>query len=154
MRRVLILGVIAAALSGCATPVEMAQGGDRWIRGDEPGEDAILRLGVPDSDNIAVTLSCKPGSGAVDISVNALSSDGAVVEFHAGKVWNRYGGSGHTDEELGDYVINLKLAAVDPVLQSFADTGQLTLVFPHRQDVLPNAFAPAHDFLAVCRLPK
>ncbi len=47
--------------------------------------------------------------------------------------------------------IDFALKADDPVLAHLADTGQLSVVLGRRRLILPNAFAPAHDFLAVCR---
>ena len=82
------------------------------------------------------------------------TGDPAVIELHSGEVWNRYAGAGHPDEDTDGAVdIDLKLAAIDPVLVTFAATGELAVAFGSRRAVMPNAFAPAHDFLAVCRLP-
>ena len=156
MRRVLALGLVAAALSGCALPAEKL-GRDAslsWIRDDiAPG--SRLTLGAPHGDDIRLMMICEPHSGAVDITISGRPGDGAVVELHSRKVWNRNRGAGHADEESVSGVdIDLqKLSAADPVLQSFADTGDLTVVFSARRAIMPNAFAPAHDFLETCRLP-
>jgi hypothetical protein len=146
----------AAALAGCALPAENLRR-DRslaWIL-DKGPTGARLMLGAPDSDDIRVMMSCQPHSGAVDIMIAARPGDSAGVELHSGKVWNRYRGAGHADEETSGAVdIDLqKLSADDPVLAAFADTGDLSVVFQPRKVVLPNAFAPAHDFLAICRRP-
>ena len=160
MRRWIVPLLSAAApclfgLGGCALPaVDLRRDSTlAWIRDDlDPG--ARLILGVPNSDDLRLMMICTPRSGAVDMTVFGRSGDTAIVELHAGKVWNRYRGAGHVDDELGGMVIDLqKLSAADPVLQSFADTGELMIRFRDRREVLPNAFAPAHDFLAGCRLP-
>ncbi len=154
MRRLIALGLIFA-LGGCALPKERAGPGERWIRDTSPEGLATLALGVPDTDDLRVMMSCRPRSGAVDLTIVGRPGDPAVIEMHSGKVWNPYPAAGHADEENpGAVDIDLKLSAADPVLRNLADTGGLTLVFGERITVLPNAFAPAHDFLAVCRLPR
>ncbi len=155
MRRPAALCLIAATLTGCALPAEnLRRAGLSWELYDEP-ENARLLLGVPDTQILPLEMICRPHSGAVDITIFARSGDSADVQLHSGKVWNRYLGAGHADEERTDgLVISLqKLSAADPVLAAFADTGELTIAFQLRRIVLPNAFAPAHDFMAICRLP-
>jgi hypothetical protein len=155
LRSFLALGVASSVLGGCALPAQdlRRDASLSWIRDDlAPG--ARLMLGVPDSDDLRVTMFCTPRSGAVDVTIEGRRGDTAVVELHSGKIWNRYRGAGHAVEERGGVDIDLqKLSAADPVLLAFADTGQLMIRFRDRREVLPNAFAPAHDFLAACRLP-
>jgi len=149
-----VAAAVALAVGGCALPKERAAAGERWIRDDSPEGPAKLVLGVPETDALRVMMTCLPRSGAVDITIVGRTGDPAVLELHSGPVWNRYLGAGHASEENeGAVDIDLKLAAADPVLQSLADTGGLTVILGERIMVLPNAFAPAHDFLAVCRLP-
>ena len=160
VRRLLALGFAAVApcilgLGGCALPAEHLErdGALAWIRDDiAPGSRLIL--GAPETDDVRLMMMCAPRSGAVDMTISGRKGDTAIVELHSGKIWNRYRGAGHDDEESGGVDIDIqKMAAADPVLQSFADTGELTLVFGARRAILPNAFAPAHDFLETCRLP-
>ena len=151
-----MVAAAAALLGGCAVPAE-APGhlSERWGLSESPTEGAKLVLGVPGTDDVRLIMTCRPQSGIVDVMVVARPSDGAVVELHSGKVWNRYPGAGLADEEnLGAMDLDLKLAAADPVLAHLADTGELALVFASRSVVLPNAFARAHDFLVICRLPR
>jgi hypothetical protein len=76
-----------------------------------------------------------------------------MVELRSGEVSHVYAGAGQPDEETdGALDIQLKASATDPVLARLGDTGELSIVFPTRRIVLPNAFAPAHDFLSACRL--
>ena len=156
MPRLAALCLSLAALAGCALPAENLRRDPAlaWIL-DEGPPGARLILGAPDSDDIRVMMTCQPHSGAVDITIAARPGDSAGVELHSGKVWNRYRGAGHADEETSGAVdVDLqKLSAADPVLAAFADTGELAVVFQLRKLVLPNAFAPAHDFMTLCRLP-
>ena len=154
MRRLLALGLTTVALSGCGLPTEPASPGERWIRGDTPEGLARLELGARHTGDLRVRMTCRPHEGAVDVTVMGRPGDAALIELHSGQVWNRYMGAGHpSDETPGEVDVDLKLAAADPMLDQLAATGQLTVMFGARRTILPNAFAPAHDFLAVCRLP-
>jgi hypothetical protein len=154
MRRTALFLMAAATLGGCALPAEnLKRDGLAWAL-NQDSQAARLTLGAPNSDDIRLTMSCVPHQGAVDVTVAGRPDDSAGVEFHSGTTWNRYTGAGHADEETSGQVdIGFKLSAADPVLRSFADTGDLTVVFVLRKVVLPNAFAPAHDFVNLCRLP-
>jgi hypothetical protein len=154
MRRLILLGLTAAVLSGCATPTERPDRAMRWGVSANTEEGAKLVLGVPDTDDVRMMLTCRPRSGQVDVTVVARRGDPAAVVLQSGKVLGRYAGAGHGDEEtLGAMDIEFSAPASDPVLTHLADTGELTIVFPTRRIVLPNAFSEAHDFLRLCRAP-
>lgn len=154
MRRIALSLLAAAVLNGCALPREPVGRDMSWIMGDVTAERASLALGVPQSDDLQMLLSCRPQSGTVEITVVGRHGDGAVIELRSDKLVGRYKGAGHDDEEnAGGLDIDLTLAASDPVLTNFASTGKLTVVFSGRQVRLPNGFSQAHDFLRLCRLP-
>jgi len=141
----------ATTLGGCALPTERPQLG--WGLSENPAEGVKLALGVPGTD-VRLMMTCHPHTGMVWVVVVGREGDAAVAELHSGEVWSRYAGAGHGDEEtLGALDISFRLSADDPVLAHLADTGDLTVVLSDRRFVLPNAFAPAHDFLAICRAP-
>ena len=151
-----VLVVAAAALSGCATPTEPLDPEMRWGISANAEEGAKLVLGVPETDEVRMMLTCRPRSGQVEITVVALRGDPAAVELRSGKVFARYAGAGHADEATSGPLLDIQfqgLEASDPVLTHLADTGELVIVFPTRRVVLPNAFAEAHDFLRLCRAP-
>jgi hypothetical protein len=137
-------------LSGCGLPTERPR--MTWrLAGDELGQ-ARLVLGAPGTDRVRLTMTCRPRSGAVVVTLIGRLNDPAVAELHSGEVWTRYAGAGHLDEATGRNMdIDFQIPADAPVLQRLADTGQLSIVLPDRRIVLPNAFAPAHDFLVLCR---
>jgi hypothetical protein len=152
MRHHILPCLAACALVGCALPTERPRLGERWGLSENPTEGAKLVLGVPDTDDVRLMMTCRPHAGEVDLTIVGRRGDPAVVELHSGDVWKRYSGAGHDDEEtIGGVDIDLKLPATDPVLARLADTGDLSIVFAARRIVLPNAFASAHDFLATCR---
>lgn len=141
-----ILGV-AALLGGCATiPRDMA-----WVR-EDAADAARLVLHKGWMIQRPLTLSCRPGSGTVDVTLVGLRRDGAVIELQSAKLVGRYAGAG-----LAEYgsdaplEIRTTIPLTDPILTSFANTGDLAVVQGRVRMPTPNAFAPAHDFLAVCR---
>jgi len=144
--------LIAALLGGCATPVERPDPVMSWGVYDSPGEGAKLVLGEPETDYVRLMMVCRPHSGEVDVTIIGRLGDPAAVELRSGEVSHLYAGAGQADDETdGAFDIYLKAKTADPVLMRLADTGELTVVFPDRRIVLPNAFSPAHDFLAICR---
>lgn len=139
----------AALLGGCASiPADLA-----WVR-DDSDEAARLVLRRDWGVEQPLTLSCRPGSGAVELVLVGLRRDGAVIELHSGKVWNRYAGAGLA-EDGPDAPLEIRavLNARDPVLDHLADTGELVLIQGDVTTRTPNAFAPAHDFLQLCLQP-
>lgn len=146
MKPVAVALALAAALSGCAAPtLKAAKLGPTWLREDG---DGAARLALSDQQ---VTLACQTGSGAVDIAVLGSLGAGAVLEIHAGKLWNLYPGAGYGQGRVR--MVQVKLSAADPVLLAFAETGDLALVFDAQRFVAPHDFAQAHDFIAACQLP-
>jgi hypothetical protein len=151
MRRLVLVSLAAGLLAGCALPVERPGRQELWAVSAGAGE-AKLAFGVPESEQVRLMMTCRPHSGEVLITVVGLRGDPAAFELHSGETWARYAGAGAEDEETeGAFDIEVKAAVTDPVLSRLADTGKLTVVFPTRRIVLPNAFSQAHDFLNVCR---
>ncbi|MBU1374685.1 MAG: hypothetical protein KKE02_07320 [Alphaproteobacteria bacterium] len=152
MSQLLIVGTLAAALLGGGhTGGRADRDGLTWSRDDAPDRTARLVLAGPEADSVRLVLECTPGAGGVDVIVRGLRDDGAVVELHSGKTWNRYPGVGAPDDAVdGVFNIRVRLSAADPVLARLADTGQLRVVLGERRIHAPNSFAPAHDFLKVC----
>ena len=154
MRRTATFLIVAAALGGCALPRERIGREMTWTLGEVTKDRTSLALGVPNSDDLRMLLSCRPLSGAVDVTVVGRRGDGAAVELRSGEIVGKYAGAGHDDEEnAGGVDIDLKLSADDPLLANFAATGKLAVYFTGRWIRLPNGFAQAHDFLRLCRRP-
>jgi hypothetical protein len=153
MRHLIALG-LAAALSAHLTPTERPDRAMRWSVNANAEEGAKLVFGAPDTDDVRMMLTCRVRSGQVEVTVVGRRDDPAAVELQSGKVIARYAGAGHSDEGTPAAMdIAFRAPASDPVMTHFADTGQLTIVFPTRRIALPNAFAEAHDFLRLCRAP-
>jgi hypothetical protein len=149
MRGWMALALLTVALSGCATQGE----GLSWAFGEDRQEGLKLVLGRPFTDDVRIVALCQPRSGEMRLTIVGRLGDPAVIELHSGKLWRRYAGAGIGDdaESPGAVDIQFELSADDPVLSRVADTGELTVVLGDRRMVLPNGFAPAHDFITACR---
>jgi hypothetical protein len=151
MWRIAISLLLVAALSACALPVERpGRWGMAWGRSDTAEEGAKLVLGREGTDDVRLMMTCQPHSGLILFTAVGGDQPPAVIELHSGKLSNHYAGAGYADEGIGASTV-VKIAADDPVLQAFADTGQLTIIFDQRRIVTPNGFAPGHDFLRICQ---
>jgi len=152
VRRAILAGPILAALVGCATPTIGVAPEMTWRLTQDPQEGAKLVLGVPDTDDLRLILTCRAHGGEIEATFFGRLGDPAAVELRSGDVAQVYAGAGQADEEsVGALDIGFKLNTADPVMARLADTGELTIVLPTRRIVLPNAFSQAHDFLALCR---
>jgi len=151
LRRLAALTLTAVALLGGCASFRRPDPIFTWRR-DDADDVARLILVASYAPEPRATMACQRGSGAVDLTLVGRRADGAVIELHAGETWNRYRGAGvATDGPDAPIEIQTRLNAADPVLARFADTGDLTVV---QGDVVispANAFAQAHDFLALCR---
>jgi hypothetical protein len=149
---VLALAAAAAVLSGCGT---VGEPGMAWNEDDGAAGVATLTYGVPNSDDLRLMMSCRPGAGSVRLTIVGRRKDGAVIELRSGKLAKRYGGAGTQDEETaGAMDIQVEVPASDPVLRRMAETGEIAIVMNNRRELdFPNAFGPAHDFLKACRAP-
>jgi hypothetical protein len=153
MLRLAAIVLAAGALSACALPVQRTPRAMGWGVSASAEDGAKLVLGNPDTDEMRVTMTCRPLSGRVELTLLGWRGDPAVVELSSGKVTGRYAGAAVQDDEVeGALDIQLRLPADDPVLSRLADTGELGIVLPTKRRLrLPNAFSQAHDFLRVCR---
>lgn len=151
MRRAILIGLGLVALSGCAA-TERVGPDMTWGLFEDSRDGAKLVLGVPETVNVRVMMTCRPHSGEVEVTIVGRVGDPAAIELRSDQVSQIYAGAGHADEETDGAVdIGLNIPATDPVMARLADTGDLSIVFPTRKIVLPNAFAEAHDFLNICR---
>jgi hypothetical protein len=155
MRGLMLLGAAAVLLGGCETVgrATAERPHSRWTLSEEGG-GLRLSLGYPDNRKVQVTLTCRARSGQIDFTFVGRTGDPALLELRSGELIQRYAGAGHADPDSPDTMImEFPVSADDPVMRQVADTGELRIAYGDRRIILPNAFAPAHDFLRVCRRP-
>lgn len=154
MRSPWVLGLIAVALAGCATPPEKAAAGDprmTWVFDQTPEEGAKLAFGPPASDEVPVMLTCQPGSGEVRISA-------AVPSPHVPPVLrlSSRGVSSSARGAVADDPLGPRLEATAPAqlgaLAAFAESGQLSVSAGGAALTATTADpTPVRRFFAACR---
>ena len=153
MRRKALLGLIASCtLAACAhQTAPQATTGMAWFLDATESEGAKLAFGAPSSDNVLLMMTCKPRSGAVQVSLMGfeggrapslqLASGGAVARLAA-----------QSAPGLHAPILEATARASDPVLASFARTGQLAVGAGARPTALPAADrAQSRRFVESCR---
>jgi hypothetical protein len=155
MRGLMLLGAAAVLLGGCETVSKLTaeRPHSGWTL-DEEGDGLRLSLGYPSSKKVQVTLTCQARSGRIDFTFVGRTGDPALLELRSGELIRHYAGAGHADPETPDTMLmEFPVGADDPLTLRVADTGELRIAYGDRRIILPNAFAPAHDFLRACRRP-
>lgn len=140
MLRLLLSGLALSALWACSRG---ENGGDRQMPPDRPSwvtvvEDGGARLafGMPNSDEVALTLGCKPHAGRLTVtgplepgsSKLVLVSDGARAEIT---------GPARPDPESGLNMITGAAGPRDAAFAAFARTGRLARADPSGTTALP-----------------
>jgi hypothetical protein len=153
MRRRALLSLIAScALSACAhQTVPEAMPGMAWSLNQVEGEGLKLAFGAPNSDNVLLMLQCRPRSGEVVVWLTGADANGrAPVLIRSGPTAARVAARQEAQPE-GE-LIEARLAASDPILQSFARTGELAVEANGRRTALPAADpAQSRRFVESCR---
>lgn len=153
MRGLILLGLAAALLGGCEvlSTVTAERPHSAWTLAEQ-GAGMRLSLGNPSGKKVRVTLACRAHSGRIDFIFVGHTGDPALLELRSGELIQRYPGAGHADLDNPDTMLmEFPVSADDPVMRRLADTGELRIAYGDRRIILPNAFAPAHDFLRACR---
>lgn len=140
MFRLLLSGLAVSALWACSRG---ENGGHRQTPPDRPSwvtvsDDGGARLafGLPNSDEVALTLDCKPHAGRLTVtgplepgaSKLVLVSGGAVAEIT---------GPARADPETGLKMISGAAAPRDAAFAAFARTGRLARADPSGTTALP-----------------
>jgi hypothetical protein len=152
MRRRAILSLIAScSLAACAhQSPPTAMPGMGWSLNHVEGEGAKLAFGQPQSDNVLLMMTCQPKSGQVLVSANAPTKVRPVLELSSRGTKGRYMGA--IGPALGEgTVIEAQARAADPVLQSFANTGDLAIMIDGQRTAVPGDRAKVREFLTSCR---
>jgi hypothetical protein len=140
MSRLWLSGLAVSALCACS---DGENGGRRQVPPDHPAwvtvvEDGRTRLafGLPNSDEVALTLDCAPHGGHVVVSGPlapgtsklVLVADGARAEIT---------GPARPDPETGLQMITGAVAARDAAFAAFVRTGRLARTDPSGTTALP-----------------
>jgi hypothetical protein len=150
-RRAAMSFVAACTLSACAhqqTPAAMP--GMAWSLHQADGEGTKLAYGQPHSDNVVLMMSCAPGSGTVLVSANAAADARPELELASGPRSARF--RAEVGPAMGDgAIVEASAPANSPVLQRFADSGDLAVAVSGRRTAVPGDRTKARQFLASCQ---
>ena len=112
-----------ALLAGCAT-YDAARDERAWIFNTD-GE-AKLVYGTPQSDDVALMLSCQPRSGQVSVSQGGLRPGDGVTLVSGGRRTTFYG-QAEPDQLAGGVFVTANTDVRQPVLAAFAAGGRLAV---------------------------
>ncbi|MDZ4363156.1 hypothetical protein [Brevundimonas sp.] len=154
MRAALIitLGGLCALTSACAsmetTPVNLAAAenvasspqplaGHDWFFDSDQGQAGLV-YGLADSDDIWLTLTCRTGSGSLDLSQPATPSQPRVIALESGGDTETYRARVEPSEMYEDGILMASAKTADPVFQRFRRVGWLAHFGPdHRATMVP-----------------
>jgi hypothetical protein len=137
----------ACAAAACATTYDAAADNVQWFYSTEDGE-AKLVYGVPESDNIAIMLDCRPGSGRVGAYRGGLGPGEGIVLASGGRSVTLHGESGKDELSDGVYV-DAETPSSTGVLQDFRRSGRIS-VNGEALHATPAERAQIEQFFATC----
>lgn len=138
LKAILAISFAAAATACASTPdVQGGSSDDAWVLTppSSANEKLSLAYGVEGTDDVSLILRCDPGSGSIELT--AVADTRPVLGHSREEVWSRpsalksggevrsYRGSA-ADSDYG-VLVEWTTGADDPVLASFAKTGDLSI---------------------------
>ncbi len=115
---------LAAGLAGCAHE-KVAADGYRWAYLADAGDVPRLAYGRPDSDDVVLMMSCRPGAGEIDMSAVGLS--GRELVLASGRSESRFAAA-KVDDAMSEGLMEARGSASAPALRSFNRSGDLALL--------------------------
>ena len=119
------LALLTAGLAGCAHE-KVAVNGYRWAYLEAAQEAPRLAYGRPDSDDVVLMISCRPGQDQVDLSAVGLS--GGEIVLASGRSETRFAAAKVDDVMSQGGVLEARGKASAPALAGFSKSGDLALL--------------------------
>ena len=116
---------IAAVLAGCAHE-KVGLDGYRWAYLEEGPESPRLAYGRPNSDDVVLMISCRPGQDQVAVSAVGLS--GGEIVLASGRTESRFAAARVDDALNQGGVLEARGKASAPALAGFRRSGELALL--------------------------
>ena len=127
---------------------------------DASEEDAYLIFGVPESDDVGVSLWCRIGKGAINLylpvptKLMPKKTDGATpVTVTAGKQTDTFRGKADINREAAVSSIEAEIAADHPLIAALQEADRFTVKAGDAEIVFPLYNADLEGLLALCRKP-
>lgn len=119
------LSLLAVALAGCAHE-KVGMDGYRWAYLADGAETPRLAYGRPNSDDVVLMMSCRPGQDRVNVSVVGLS--GGEVVLASGRTESRFAAAKVQDALSEGGLLEARGKASAPALTGFRKSGDLALL--------------------------
>lgn len=152
MRRILLL---LSALAAATAPA-LAQERE-WML-DAGDTEAYLIFGVPESDDIGVSLWCHIGKGQVNLFVPRPTAElrpyrkGSVpLKLTAGEASALFAGKVEVNPESATSSVETEIAATHPIIAAIEKADRFTVEVGKETIVFPLYAADVPDLLALCR---
>jgi hypothetical protein len=146
--------VLALCLLAVLTNAAMAQ--ERQWSLDASDQDAYLVFGVPDTEDVGLSLWCPIRQGAVNLfvpeQIETLGKQkSAAMEVTAGTVTERFKGTVEVNEEAGLASVEAKLDVSDKLFDAMSKADRLTVKVGNSETVFPLYDADIPGLLDLCR---
>ena len=122
---VVAFGLLAAARAGCAHE-KVAVNGYQWAYLGDDATSPRLAYGRPNSDDVVLMISCRPGQDQVDLSAVGLT--GGQLVLASGRAESRFDAAGVKDAMSGGDLLEARGKASAPALAAFQKSGDLALL--------------------------
>lgn len=119
------LTLLTAGLAGCAHE-KVAMDGYRWAYLEAAQEAPRLAYGRPNSDDVVLMISCRPGQDQVDVSAVGLS--GGEIVLASGRAESRFAAAKVDDAMTQQTLLEARGKASAPALAGFRKSGDLALL--------------------------
>lgn len=119
------LTILTAGLAGCAHET-VAVNGYHWAYLEAQQEAPRLAYGRPNSDDVVLMISCRPGQDQVNVSAVGLS--GGEIVLASGRSESRFAAA-KIDNAMGDVgLLEAQGRTSAPALAGFRKSGDLALM--------------------------
>lgn len=123
---------------------------------DASDQDAYLVFGVPDTEDVGLSLWCPIRQGVVNVFVpesaeTLATSKTAKIEVSAGDVTESLTGTVEVNAEAGLASVEAKLDAGDKLFEAMAKADRLRVKLGSAETVYPLYDADVPGLLALCR---
>ncbi|MCB1377574.1 MAG: hypothetical protein KDK89_04255 [Alphaproteobacteria bacterium] len=146
------------ALSFIVACAATASAQERQWSLDAGGEDAYLVFGVPDSDDVGISLWCPVQSGEINIflpetSATLEAGKDVPVVIKAGEEMAELTGTTEANEDAGAVSVEVHAAADLPVFSAMLQADRFRLIVAGDEQIFPLVDADFPDLLDICRKP-
>jgi hypothetical protein len=139
-----------------ATLTTAAAAQERQWSLDASDQDAYLVFGVPDTEDVGLSLWCPIRQGSVNLFVPEEAdtfgkAKTAAMEVTAGSLTERFTGSVEVNEEAGLASLEARLDVSDKLFEAMTKADRLTIRIGKKETVYPLYDADVPGLLDLCR---